>query len=551
MKYTSRYPGIKPFDTEEEHIFFGRDADVKSLYALVAVEKTVLLYSKSGLGKSSLINAGLIPKLKSVNNINYAPVTIRLGSFSRENNMTPAEKVIDHLKKAISFNPLNELFSDLNDQTLSYWLKSIQLKDPKRTIVLIFDQFEELFSYPEKQIDELALGLHELLYQKISDDLREKILSLSETRLEPMLEDQLNTLTSSLNIRILFVVRSDKLSLLNRLAKFLPNLQHTFYLLEPLKWDEARNAIIKPAVAEGDFPSPRFEFADETVDKIIDNLSDKRSKPIETFQLQLVCQYVENLMLRNRQKRIVYAEDLGDIREIHQRFYDNLMSEIETENENERILLRDLIEKEFIYEPEQRRKQVLEGIILDFISRKTLLNLEKTHIIRSEPYQDSFTYELSHDTLVEPILKSFHKRNEEKERQDIEKKRAEERRKNQEKIRRQRRLIFMFSGLTFLCIGFLIFAIIKMNEAKTALDDKNKLNEQIKREKNAADTANIHFLEADKTRKELEVNTLINDAIQLKAVGFPREAKSFIDRALKIDSANKTAKKLLLEMGNK
>ena len=63
MKHTSRYPGVKPFETEEQHMFFGRLADIQSLYELLGVEKTVLLYSKSGLGKSSLINAGLIPKL--------------------------------------------------------------------------------------------------------------------------------------------------------------------------------------------------------------------------------------------------------------------------------------------------------------------------------------------------------------------------------------------------------------------------------------------------------------------------------------------------------
>ena len=49
MKYTSRYPGVKPFETEEQHIFFGRTNDIQNLYDLVGVEKTVLLYSKSGL----------------------------------------------------------------------------------------------------------------------------------------------------------------------------------------------------------------------------------------------------------------------------------------------------------------------------------------------------------------------------------------------------------------------------------------------------------------------------------------------------------------------
>ncbi len=55
-----RYPGVQPFKTNESDIFFGRDDDKTKLYNLLMLEKLVVLFGKSGHGKSSLINAGII-----------------------------------------------------------------------------------------------------------------------------------------------------------------------------------------------------------------------------------------------------------------------------------------------------------------------------------------------------------------------------------------------------------------------------------------------------------------------------------------------------------
>ena len=60
----SPYVGPRPFDSEDHQIFFGRDTEVRELQALVSAYADVLLFAQSGAGKSSLINAGLIPSLK-------------------------------------------------------------------------------------------------------------------------------------------------------------------------------------------------------------------------------------------------------------------------------------------------------------------------------------------------------------------------------------------------------------------------------------------------------------------------------------------------------
>jgi len=58
-----RYPGSKPFEASEKNLFFGREDDIERLSESIQVEQLLVLYGKSGLGKSSLLNAGVLPKL--------------------------------------------------------------------------------------------------------------------------------------------------------------------------------------------------------------------------------------------------------------------------------------------------------------------------------------------------------------------------------------------------------------------------------------------------------------------------------------------------------
>jgi len=87
-----RYPGVKPFSENESDIFFGREADVEQLHNLVLLEKLVVLFGKSGYGKSSLINAGLIPLLNDPNQpeqFRYLPISVRLYPNVEKTSPTP------------------------------------------------------------------------------------------------------------------------------------------------------------------------------------------------------------------------------------------------------------------------------------------------------------------------------------------------------------------------------------------------------------------------------------------------------------------------------
>ena len=62
-KAQSRYPGTRPFSDAEQALFFGREEDFDHLSKLILLEKLVVFYGKSGYGKSSLLNAKVLPYL--------------------------------------------------------------------------------------------------------------------------------------------------------------------------------------------------------------------------------------------------------------------------------------------------------------------------------------------------------------------------------------------------------------------------------------------------------------------------------------------------------
>ena len=97
-----RYPGPRPFEENYIDLFFGRNRDIKNLLTFINVEQLTVLFSKSGLGKSSLINAGIIPELRKKN---YEIILCRFNSY--------VNKERDEKVSTESQSPLQKLFSEV------------------------------------------------------------------------------------------------------------------------------------------------------------------------------------------------------------------------------------------------------------------------------------------------------------------------------------------------------------------------------------------------------------------------------------------------------
>src|SRR5258708_19377632 len=72
----TRYPGAQPFsdDALSRKIFFGREREVTELTDQILANRMVVVYGRSGLGKSSLLNAGVAQRLRE----GYLPLIVRV-----------------------------------------------------------------------------------------------------------------------------------------------------------------------------------------------------------------------------------------------------------------------------------------------------------------------------------------------------------------------------------------------------------------------------------------------------------------------------------------
>src|SRR5437868_5652708 len=98
---TCPYVGPVPFGTKEKDFFFGRDEEAEFLLSRAISERIVLFYAQSGAGKSSLVNAKLVPRLKDKG--------YRVLPVARVGGDPPADVPADKIENIFVFNTLLSL----------------------------------------------------------------------------------------------------------------------------------------------------------------------------------------------------------------------------------------------------------------------------------------------------------------------------------------------------------------------------------------------------------------------------------------------------------
>ena len=402
-----RYPGARPFSLDQQHLFFGRDQAVRNLHNLLQMEQLVVLYSKSGLGKSSLLHAGLLPRVQSEGR--WQSVNIRFGAWTEGKAETPVQITRDLLlsdSEQLTFLP--KIFPD--DRSLWYAAKTRQIAGSKPPtspgFLLVFDQFEELFTYPEEAVQQFGRQLAELLQTTVPQRVR-KMAELFQRAQPDLLSDAEEALLESrLDIRIICAIRSDRMSMLDRLKTSLPQILAQRFELQALSPAEAADAIEQPAQKAGDYFTQPFQYAAAALDTMLGYLTKGGSQPIESFQLQILCQSIEQYVARSADY-FIEPSDVGDPEHVFRDYYDNQIGLIE--DKAEQLAARRLIEEGLVYEKEQRRLTLFDVQIAENygIGDDLLRRLVDTHLLRAEPnLRGGYTYELSHDTLVAPVLKA-------------------------------------------------------------------------------------------------------------------------------------------------
>ena len=176
--------------------------------------------------------------------------------------------------------------------------------------LLIFDQFEEFFSYPEAEQAQFRAEMAELLYEEIPQDVR--LAARAGTR------EQRAFLATPFDAKVVFSLRADRLSLLDGMKDRLPAILHKRYELKALDEQQAREAIVMPAALPAELmgagAGAAFKYSEDALQKMLRELSGKDAASrggIEAFQLQIVCASIEKRVNDGRLSTVT-AADLPD-----------------------------------------------------------------------------------------------------------------------------------------------------------------------------------------------------------------------------------------------
>lgn len=365
-----------PQKTNDDHVFSGRDAAISSLFAMIDNNLLVTLYGKTGIGKTSVLNAGVFPLLRSRG---YLPISIRLGKYSSSQKDSFAKYIIAEIQNEIignggSVETMYPEFVDTNITATEYLWKYFCTSRFKNNVgqeiypVITLDQFEEIFISKPEQASILLRQIYALL-----DDNRE----VPDT-------EGYNDMT---NFRFVFSIREDDLFYLEDAIDIyhLAEMKQNRYRLVPLTDSEAKEVIMlgRDGLEKG--------AEDEIVARII-RMSKDETGQISTNILSLTCcqlfiQLGGNITLKSLTETVKNPLDT---------FYGSCLEQISDST-------RQFIEEELV--EQDRRKFVSKNEFIEKVGKKdaeTLMN-GQYRIIQDVTAGNRECVELIHDSLAKTI----------------------------------------------------------------------------------------------------------------------------------------------------
>ncbi|HEY1502228.1 MAG TPA: YCF48-related protein [Acidobacteriaceae bacterium] len=395
-----RYPGAQPFGDDEfsRRIFFGRDKASVALTDQILANRLVIVYAKSGSGKTSLLNAGVAPRLRDAG---YAPLFVRVNDRKRG----PLAAIFEGVRAECDRQQLEFVAGDTSSlwsffKTVEFWRNDVLL-----TPVLIIDQFEELFTL-----------------QPLAE--REKFLAELGSLLRgtpPATHDAEASGVSAAppSIRVVLSLREDFLGLLDEGSDRIPEIMDHRYRLAPLSADMAGTAITGPAALEGEELATRaFRLEPDCVASIVNYLSrsvarreDLAERQVEPFHLQLICQLIESVAAFKQkaatQQVVLSFADIGGEAALTETLEDFYAAAIKSLPRKRRRAARRMC-AHLLISVEGRRLSVDERELCRHsrLPTEDLRQLLERRLLRTDRRSDRTYYELGHDALVQPVLAS-------------------------------------------------------------------------------------------------------------------------------------------------
>ena len=291
---TEPFVGLRPFESAEAAIFFGRERETEILVNLIYSSGAVVVFAPSGMGKSSLLRAGVVPVLREESET-IGPV-LMLSDWRIDVGTQIRQSVAEQVGQVSTSKETTSLLSLLSNHRMR----------TRQRPVIILDQFEELL--PERR--DLAATWEELA---------------------PIINASPSPATLVLSIR------EDYLARLNDLMKRAPGLMSTSFRVEPPSVKALHDAVVGPL----GMLQPQFKAEPALVSTVIDDLQrddvGRLEVPLEPGYFQIVWSRLWEVDRESRECTITLQsyESEGGVDGIVAGFVDRTIDQVLSEDQKQ------------------------------------------------------------------------------------------------------------------------------------------------------------------------------------------------------------------------
>ncbi len=490
------WPGLESFREADQRWFQGRREETMEVVKHVKLERLTVVFALSGIGKSSLLQAGVFPELRRDR---IFPVYIRLRYVGQNPDLRgQVFSAISHAGSAAGVSTPSPregqtLWEYFHHVTADFWTS-----DKDRALpLLVFDQFEEIFTpgrapdwanASEAFLDELA-------------DLAEGTVPVSVTQRWARNPADKDEYAEQGEFKVLISLREDFLAELLDQKRRIATIPQYRYRLRQMNGEGALLAVsqakdlVDSTVAE---QIVRYVAAGERLG------GGRRGRPlkdldVEPALLSVVCRELNEKRRQKGERRISVDLLEGEQEQVLSAFYNRSF-------EGMPPAVRAFVEEKLITVAGARDSVPQENALgHSGMTSAILEQLVERRLIRREfrrgRVKDEVRLELTHDILIGVVRASRDARRgaEERARQEQEKQEA------LRKLRRSRQLVLSFGSVAVVAVAAAVFGFV---EFATARAETLRVIEARKAEAEQSEKTKAEKLRADSKAEEAEKNSI-------------------------------------------
>ncbi len=393
------WPGLDPFDEADREYFHGRAVESGELLRLVRREPLTVVFGRSGLGKTSLLKAGLFPLLRGEDCL---PVYVRLDHA--EGAPALREQIFRELQTACDADrvqaaqPAGEegLWSFFHRRDAEFWSE----RNRPVTPVIVFDQFEEIFTLGQETEESRARSaaflaeLGDLVENRPPDAVREALDA------EPTEARRFDFKRSTVKLVLSF--REDFLAEMEGLKDRMPSLMYNRFRLMAMSGTQAYEVITRAGghLVDDDVARRIIRLAWKNEPSPPVDPADYPRIEVDPALLSVVCSELNHKRQQATLDRITPSLLEGADREILSGFYERGMAGLDPR-------VRAFVEDELITDRGYRDSHDMEdALALPGVTSDAIDALIRRRLLRVDERQSMRRLELTHDVLARVVKES-------------------------------------------------------------------------------------------------------------------------------------------------